>query len=142
MLTDEQRRFLEAQRVARLATADGAGQPHVIPICYALDGESIYFSVDRKPKRHTGKPLKRVRNILENPNVALVVDRYHEDWAGLGWLMITGHADVLEDGQEHDLAQTRMRQRYPQLRAMSIEALPVIAIRIAHAVGWGNLEVD
>jgi len=142
MLTDEQRRFLEVRRVARLATADRAGQPHVIPICYVLDGENIYFSIDRKPKRDTGEPLKRVRNILENPSVALVVDRYDEDWTRLGWVMVRGRAEVLESGAEHSRAQARLRERYPQLRAMTIEALPVIVIRIARVVGWGNLAVD
>ena len=141
MLTDEQRRFLEARRVARLATADGAAQPHVIPICYLLDGETIYFSIDGKPKRDTGKPLKRIRNLLENPSVALVVDRYDEDWERLGWVMVSGHAEVIESGAEHTTAQARLRERYPQLQAMPIEALPVIAIRVARAVGWGNLTV-
>jgi len=142
MLTDPQRQFLEAQRVAHLATADGAAQPHVIPVCYLLDGETLYFSIDGKPKRDTGKPLKRIRNILENPSVALVVDRYDEDWQRLGWVMVSGHANVLESGAEHTMAQARLRQRYPQLQTMPIEELPVVAIHITRAVGWGNLAVD
>lgn len=142
MLTDGQRRFLQAQRVARLATADAAGAPHVVPVCYALSGTTVYFSIDRKPKRDTGRPLKRVRNLLENPQVALVVDRYDEDWARLGWVMVHGRAEVLASGDEHDTAQALVRERYPPLRAMHIETLPVVAIRIARATGWGNLDVD
>ena len=36
--------------------------------------------------------MKRLRNIAENPAVALVVDRYDEDWARLGWVMLRGPA--------------------------------------------------
>lgn len=138
-LTDEQRAFLDAQRVARLATASAAGQPHVIPICYALAETNIYFTIDEKPKRRPGAPLKRIRNIAENARVALVVDRYDEDWARLGWVMVRGHAEVIESGSEHTLAQARLRDRYPQLVRMQIETLPVVAIRIDEALAWGDL---
>lgn len=139
MLTDEQRRFLDVRRVARLATADGAGRPHVVPICYALGKDSVYCTIDEKPKRDPGGPLKRISNIRENPFVALVVDRYDEDWSQLGWVMVRGRAEVLESGEEHDEAQVRLRARYRQLEAMRIERLPVIAIRIERILGWGNL---
>lgn len=139
MLTDEQRRFLDAGRVARFATADRAGRPHVVPICYACAGESVYFSIDEKPKRHRRAPLKRVANIRENPHVALVVDHYEEDWRRLGWVMVRGRAELLAAGDEHDEAQAMLRERYPQLRPMRIEELPVVAVRIEKVAGWGNL---
>jgi len=139
MLTDEQRKFLDARRVARFATADGRGRPHVVPICYAVAGESVYFSIDRKPKRDAGAPLKRIANIRENPHVALVVDRYEEDWRRLGWVMLRGRAEVLSSGAEHDEAQTMLKARYPQLRDMQIADLPVVAVRIERVTGWGNL---
>ena len=139
MIANEQRQFLDARRVARLATADGAGRPHVVPVCYALDGDSLYFTIDEKPKRAGGARLKRLSNIAENPAVALVVDRYDEDWSRLGWVMVQGRAEVLEAGAEHDRAQGLLRARYGQLRAMRIEHLPVVAIRIERAIGWGNL---
>src|ERR671918_2787888 len=128
MLTDQQRAFLAAQRVARLATADGAGRPHVVPVCYALLRDKIYFTIDEKPKR---KPtaLKRLANLRANQVAALVVDRYDEDWSRLGWVMVQGPAEILASGTEHDLAQAALRQRYPQLAAMRIEALPVVAVR-------------
>ena len=141
MIADEQRRFLETQRVARLATADAAGRPHVVPVCYALADDSLYFTIDEKPKRGGGARLKRLSNIAENPHVALVVDRYDEDWSRLGWVMVQGRAEVLETGDEHDRAQTRLRARYRQLRGMRIEHLPVVAIRIRRTIGWGNLSV-
>ena len=140
MLTDQQRGFLAAQRVARLATADGDGRPHVVPICYALTGDSVYFTIDDKPKRRPGARLKRLANLRANPFAALVVDRYDEDWTRLGWVMVQGRAEVLASGPEHDRAQMSLRARYPQLAAMRIEALPVVAVRIDHASSWGNLE--
>jgi PPOX class probable F420-dependent enzyme len=142
MLTDQQRGFLDAQRVARLATADAAGRPHVVPICYLLRGDSVYFTIDEKPKRKPGAPLKRLANLRENPRAALVVDRYDEDWSRLGWVMVQGRAEVLERGPEHDLAQAGLRARYPQLATMRIAELPVVAIRIEHVASWGRLERD
>ncbi|MCH8062702.1 MAG: pyridoxamine 5'-phosphate oxidase family protein, partial [Chloroflexi bacterium] len=68
--------FIRVHRVARLATVDGAGSPHVIPVCYAFDGERLYTALDLKPKRVEGRMLKRVRNILGNPRVSLVIDDY------------------------------------------------------------------
>jgi len=137
MLSDEQHRFLLARRVAHLATADARGAPHVVPVCFAIADNSAYITIDEKPKR--AGPLKRVRNILENPAVALVADRYDEDWSLLGWVMLRGRAEILATGAEHDRAQALLRDRYSQLRGMRIAALPVIAIRIERAVGWGNL---
>jgi PPOX class probable F420-dependent enzyme len=142
MLTDQQRRFLDAERVACLATADAAGRPHVVPICYALMGDSVYFTIDEKPKKKPGASLKRLANLRENPFAALLVDRYDEDWSRLGWVMVQGRAEVLEGGPEHDLAQVGLRDRYPQLATMRIEALPVVAVRIDHIASWGQLEGD
>ncbi len=139
MIANKQRQFLDAQRVARFATADGAGRPHVVPVCYALDGDNLYFTIDEKPKRAAGARLKRLSNIRENPQVALVVDRYDEDWSRLGWVMVQGRAEVLDAGAEHDRAQDLLRDRYRQLRAMHIEHLPVVAIRVRRVIGWGNL---
>src|SRR5919106_1340790 len=104
MLTDQQRAFLAAQRVARLATADAAGRPHVVPVCYTLIRDKVYFTIDEKPKR---KPhaLKRLANLRANPFAALVADRYDENWSRLGWVMVQGRAEVLEAGAEHDEAQ-------------------------------------
>jgi len=138
MLTDRERRFVEGRRVGHLATADRAGMPHVVPVCFALDGASLYVTIDEKPKRRD-RPLKRVRNILDNPAAAFVVDRYDEDWRRLGWVMLRGRAEILEQGVEHDRAQALVAGRYPQLRAMRLADLPVIALRIARAASWGDL---
>ena len=142
MLTDDERRFLDRQRVARLATADSAGRPHVIPICYVALGDSVYMTIDQKPKRESSRGLKRMTNMRENPQVAMVADHYDDDWSRLGWVMVQGRAQVLDSGDEHDRAQASLRARYPQLGAMQIESLPVVAIRIEHASSWGRLQTE
>jgi|SRR5579872_4799481 len=139
LLSEDERRFLAAARVAHLATADRHARPHVVPVCFAIAGASLYVTIDEKPKR--GARLKRLRNLEENPEVALVADRYDEDWTRLGWVMLRGRAEILLGGAEHDRAQALLRARYPQLAAMAIAALPVIAVRIAQARSWGRLAV-
>jgi PPOX class probable F420-dependent enzyme len=138
MLTDAQRCFLDASRVAHLATADRAGIPHLVPVCFCLDHLSLYITIDEKPKR-TGRLLKRLRNIQENPAVAVTVDRWDEDWSRLAWIMLRGQAEILADGTEHDAAQARLRDRYPQYRTMDLGPLPVIALRIRRVLSWGAL---
>jgi PPOX class probable F420-dependent enzyme len=130
-------RFLEQRRVAHLATADRTGEPHLVPVCFALAGETLYITIDEKPKRRSG--LKRLSNIAENPSVAVTADHYDEDWTKLGWVMLRGRAEILGAGLEHDKAQELLRTRYPQLRVMAIAALPVIALRIARVTSWGSL---
>jgi PPOX class probable F420-dependent enzyme len=115
----------------------------VIPVCYAVStdpegGDTLYVTIDEKPKRQD-RPLKRLRNILENPQAAVVVDRWDEDWSRLGWVMLRGRAEILYAGPEHDRAQALLVARYPQYREMQLGDLPVIALRIARATGWGNL---
>lgn len=139
LLTLEVRKFLDRQRVAHLATADREAVPHVIPVCYALGSNGVYITLDRKPKRGSAHALKRVRNIVENSAVALVVDHYHEDWAKLGWVLLRGHAEILDEGAEHDDAQARLRVRYPQYRPMRLGDLPVIAVRVERVARWGVL---
>ncbi|HVY16804.1 MAG TPA: TIGR03668 family PPOX class F420-dependent oxidoreductase [Rhodopila sp.] len=141
MLTDPQRRFLDRARVGHLATADAAGSPHLVPVCYAVIDASLYISVDEKPKR-TDIPLKRLRNILANPRIAVTVDRWDEDWTRLAWVMLRGEADILADGAEHDAAQAVLRGRYPQYRTMDLAPLPVIALRIRSVLAWGRLDPD
>jgi PPOX class probable F420-dependent enzyme len=139
MLTDAQRRFVDRARVGRLATADRHGAPHLVPVCFCLIGLSLYITVDEKPKR-TDMPLKRLRNIRENPAVAVTVDRWDEDWTQLAWVMLRGAAEILPGGEEHDHAQTHLRRRYEQYRTMDLAPLPVIAVRIQRVLSWGALD--
>jgi PPOX class probable F420-dependent enzyme len=141
MLSDGQRRFLAQQRIAHLATADRRAVPHVVPVCFAVAGGTLYITIDEKPKRRPATALKRLKNIAENPAVAVIVDRYDEDWARLGWVMLRGRAEILREGQEHQDAQDLLRSRYPQLAAMQIATYPVIAVRIERTRSWGDLSV-
>jgi PPOX class probable F420-dependent enzyme len=141
MLSDSERRFLAHRRIAHLATADARAVPHVVPVCFAMSERMLYITIDEKPKRQPGTALKRLRNIVENPAVAVVVDRYDEDWALLGWVILRGNAEILIDGTEHDDAQALLRARYRQLNAMRIAQHPVIAVRIERVTSWGNLSV-
>jgi PPOX class probable F420-dependent enzyme len=138
-ISEIEREFLASCRVGHLATTDGNGVPHVVPVCFAIRENALYITIDGKPKRQDGRPLKRLSNIAANEAVALVADRYDEDWSRLGWVMLHGRAEILASGEEHDAAQALLRSRYRQLRTMKIEALPVIAIRIERAASWGDL---
>jgi PPOX class probable F420-dependent enzyme len=137
MLSDAESLFLAHQRIAHLATADRRAIPHVVPVCFAIADDALYITIDEKRRPVTA--LKRLRNIAENPAVAVIVDRYEEDWARLGWVLLRGRAEVLREGQEHRDAQALLHSRYPQLGAMKIATYPVIAVRIERATSWGDL---
>ena len=141
-MTPSQTRLLASARIGRLATADGAGNPHVIPVCFALGGddiagEIIYSVLDQKPKRTSLSRLRRVRNILANPQVALVVDHYEEAWDRLWYILVRGRAELLVDGEERVRAIGLLRQKYHQYQDMDIEASPVIKIVTTGTVAWG-----
>ena len=135
-LTDQDRRFVAGQPVARLATADALGAPHAVPICFVVLGDTLYLTIDHKPKQDPRR-LKRLRNIAENDQVAVVVDHYEADWSRLAWVLLRGRAEILEGGDEHGVAQTALIARYPQYRDMDLAALPVIAVRISRVARWG-----
>ena len=137
------RRFLEQSRVAHLATADASGNPSVVPICFHVEGARLYTVIDAKPKRAAmpggAKHLRRVRNILANPSVAVVVDRWDEAWSRLGWVLLRGSAGLIEAGAEHEQALEWLRMKYPQYRAMALENHPVIRMEIESVRTWGDL---
>ncbi len=131
------RAFIEAQRVARLATVDAANRPHVVPICFALDGDTLYSAIDEKPKSGDPMRLRRVRNIEANPHVQVLFDVYDDaDWTRLRYVQLRGVARVVRDTEEHARAVDALRDRYPQYLRMSLEARPVIAIDVRRVVGW------
>jgi coenzyme F420-0:L-glutamate ligase/coenzyme F420-1:gamma-L-glutamate ligase len=140
VLSPEETSFLVRQRVARLATADRAGKPHAIPVCFAYDGRLVHIALDEKPKDVPATRLKRVRNILENPNVALVADRYSEDWDLLAFVMVRGRAELVQpETEEHAAAVRLLRGKYHQYEKMKLEA-PVISIRPGRVTSWGALD--
>lgn len=134
------RDFLVAERVARLATADKAGNPHVIPVCFWFDGARLYFVIDEKPKRARGTALKRMRNIAENPQVALVADHYEDDWTQLGYVMIRGEAQIVNDDEEYMLVLRNLRDKYRGYRTMQLsrERNPIVRIVPGRANVWGE----
>ena len=137
-LTDSEKQAVASMRVARLATSDPQGTPHVIPICFHYDGHRFYSVLDQKPKRTAVTNLKRVRNILSNPKVALVIDHWQEDWQGLWYVLINGTADLLHEGEEHQQALSSLREKYPQYRAMDLDTNPIIRITPTHTIRWGQ----
>jgi coenzyme F420-0:L-glutamate ligase / coenzyme F420-1:gamma-L-glutamate ligase len=128
--------MLRKARVARLATADARGTPHVIPVCFAFDGGTIYTAIDEKPKRTSPRGLRRVRNIMANPQVALVVDHYAEDWRRLRYVLVRGTAIILDRGTEHRRAIARLREKYRQYRTMRLEGRPVMKILPLTIAAW------
>jgi PPOX class probable F420-dependent enzyme len=132
---DDARARFAGARVARLATAGADGRPHIVPIVFVLDGDRIYSVVDQKPKRTT--QLRRLRNIAENSQAAVLVDHYEDDWDGLWWVRADGHARVLdlENPEHHGQARQAidlLRARYPQQRATGA----VLAIDVQRWSGW------
>jgi PPOX class probable F420-dependent enzyme len=129
--------FLLDARVARLATADAAGRPHVVPVCFAVLEDAIYTPLDEKPKRVVDRRLQRVRNIGANPSVCLLVDRYSDDWNELAWLQVRAHAVLVDPGELwHAPALAALRVRYPQYRHMALEQRPVLRLLVDRVVSW------
>ena len=132
-----QSHLLATSRIGHLATADSTGQPHVVPVCFAFNGESVYSVLDQKPKRTALVRLRRVQNIQANPKVALLLDHYEESWSRLWYLLITGEAAMLLQGEEQNSAVGLLREKYQQYGEMAIDRSPVIRITPIKVVSWG-----
>jgi PPOX class probable F420-dependent enzyme len=128
----EARDRFAAARVARLATADAAGRPHLVPIAFAVAGDTIYSAVDAKPKRT--RALRRLANVRENPAVSLLVDHWDEDdWAALWWVRADGRGRVIDsEDPEARRAVELLRERYPAQR----DAGEVLAVEVERWSGW------
>lgn len=136
-----ERAFLELARVGRLATVDDGGRPHVVPVCYALldDRPRLVSAIDEKPK--ATRELRRVRNVRSNPLVAVVVDRYVEDWSRLAWVQVRGRATVLEpDARTHAEAVRALEAKYDQYADHDLATRPVLEIVVGSTVSWGALD--
>ena len=132
---DEARRRLADARVARLATAGSDGQPHLVPVTFAIDGDLIYTAVDHKPKKSPN--LRRLRNIRENPRVALLADFYDDDWDLLWWVRVDGWASVVDDEQGLQDPLDVLCERYDQYRGRRPSG-PVIVIQADRWKGWSS----
>jgi PPOX class probable F420-dependent enzyme len=126
---------LTAARVARLATTDPDGRPHLVPIVFALEGDTLYSAVDRKPKR--SKTLRRIENARVRPNVTVLVDHYEDDWSRLWWIRLRGRARVLDEGGERERALELLAEKYPQYRAEPPDG-PVLAVDVTEVRSWSS----
>lgn len=137
-LTEAETRFIQSQRVGRLATVDEQGIPYLIPICYAFDGTHFYSALDEKPKSVTGRKLRRVRNIERNATASLLIDQYDDDWSRLGYVLIIAHAELIEPSHDvHSHALQLLRARYIQYVTMALEHYPVIMLTPEQVTSWG-----
>jgi PPOX class probable F420-dependent enzyme len=128
--------LLRDARVGRLATADAAGRPLVVPVCYVFDGTRCYSAVDAKPK--STRNLRRLRNIADNPQVSLVVDVWDEDWSRLCWVIVEGRAEILTGGAEFTGAVDRLVAKYPQYRDLPLDRGDgaVVALTPLRVLSW------
>ena len=146
-LSAAERTFLAESRTAVLATMTPDGRPRLVPICFVLlDDEpvTIWTPLDEKPKRVADPhDLERVRDILANPRVSLLVDRWSEDWSRLGWLRLEGSASLVEPGtgEGHVVAVESLRARYPQYATHRLEKRPIIRIVVDASRSWGDLSL-
>jgi PPOX class probable F420-dependent enzyme len=124
---------LTAARVARLATIDPDGRPHLVPIVFVLEGETLYSAVDRKPKRSS--TLRRIENARARPDVTILVDHYEDDWGRLWWIRLRGRARVLDEGDERAHALTLLARKYPQYRREPPDG-PMLAVDVTDVREW------
>jgi PPOX class probable F420-dependent enzyme len=127
------RERVAAARVARLATIDPDGRPHLVPIVFALDGDTLYTAVDAKPKR--SRRLRRIENARDRPDVTILVDHYDDDWRRLWWVRLRGRARVLDAGDEAERAIEFLVDKYGQYR-LERPGFPVLAVDVAEWRGW------
>ncbi|MBA8827064.1 PPOX class probable F420-dependent enzyme [Saccharopolyspora lacisalsi] len=130
------RESIERARVGRLATADAQARPHIVPVTFTVDGDTVVTAVDHKPKTTT--ELKRMRNIRENPRVALLVDHYEDDWSRLWWSRADGEATLTDTAERADLVD-ELAAKYRQYRQQP-PAGTLIVIGIHRWSGWSSEE--
>jgi PPOX class probable F420-dependent enzyme len=133
---------LENAPLARLATLDAEGRPHIVPICFVYDGSVFYTAVDRKPKSVAPEKLARLRHIRATPQVALVIDEYCEDWSRLWYILVRGQAKLIPDlaSEERAGAIRRLKAKYPQYAAgMLPDDAPIIRITPDRITSWGKI---
>ena len=125
--------------VVRLGTADRQGRPHLVVVTFAVDGDTIYTAVDQKPKSSTD--LKRLRNVSENPMVAMLADKYTDDWDKLWWARADGRAAILADPLQMAAPLRLMADRYWQYRQAPPPG-PVLAVTVERWSGWTGATTD
>jgi PPOX class probable F420-dependent enzyme len=130
--TQDARALLATATVARLATVGEHGQPHLVPVTFAADGDHLYIAIDHKPKTTTS--LKRLRNISGNPQVSLLADHYEEDWSQLWWVRVDGRASIVSDDEGPIDLLARKYSQYVEQRPDG----PVISIEVTRWTAWAS----
>jgi PPOX class probable F420-dependent enzyme len=129
----EARARFAAARVARLATVRPDGAPHLVPVVFVLERDTVWLVVDEKPKRH--RRLQRVVNIRAEPRVSLLADSYGEDWNRLWWVRADGRARIVGEGHELERAVSLLLDRYPQERGQPPKG-PALAVEVERWHRW------
>lgn len=136
--------FIETARVARLATIDSEFKPHLVPVVFVFDGNSFFVPVDEKRKTVKPEKLKRIRNIQNNPNVALLIDEYSEDWTRLAFVMMQGKASITPFQIHGDIqlqqAYKKLTTKYLQYQRIGLGEMCII-IKPEKVVSWRNSQV-
>jgi PPOX class probable F420-dependent enzyme len=148
VLSSAERAFLMASRRAVLVTIARDGRPRPLPICFVLADEAdvLYTPIDDKPKRVADpRTLARVGDIVADPRVAVLVDRWDEDWTRLAWLRVAGRAGLVEPNDlatdaEHRFAVEALRRKYPQYATHALDDRPIIRVALERATGWGAID--
>ena len=131
--SEQRRRFADAP-VARLATLREDGTARLVPVTFALvDG--LICSVVDEVKAKTTMRLARLADVARDPRVALIVDRYAEDWSQLWWVRVDGTAEVLADGHPRAAVVAALRAKYPQYAGAELGG-PVLAVTPTRWAGW------
>jgi PPOX class probable F420-dependent enzyme len=141
-VSDPIRAKLQDAKIARLATLDAQGRPHIVPVCFVYDGSAFYTAVDRKPKSVPPEKLARLRHIAAAPQVALLIDEYSEDWARLWFILVRGQANLIATSahQERATAIRLLKKKYPQYAAgMLTDDAPIIRITPERISSWGKI---
>jgi PPOX class probable F420-dependent enzyme len=138
VLSADERELVSVARTAILATSGPGGHPRLVPICFILEGDVVLSPLDEKPKAvDDPRTLARVRDIDAQPRVALLVQRWDEDWSRLAWVRLHGMASVLEPGDpEHGAALVPLRSKYPQYVTQAIDRRPMIRVGLDRASSW------
>jgi PPOX class probable F420-dependent enzyme len=129
---DAKASFADAS-VARLGTVSPDGNPHLVPVVFALRDDVVYTAVDAKPK--TTRRLRRLANIERHPQVSLLVDHYVDDWTQLWWVRVDGIAAIHHDGNALQAGHDLLRAKYPQYQSVPLDG-PVIAVAVQCWTSW------
>jgi PPOX class probable F420-dependent enzyme len=131
--SDEAAAMFAGAPVAMLATVGADGEPHIVPVVFAVSDGIVYTAVDAK--RKSTKRLRRLANIDANPQVSMLVDHYDEDWAHLWWVRADGLALVHVAGEEMATGYALLRRKYPQYQRIALDG-PVVTVEVQHWSSW------